>query len=226
MPNAVNRCRPNRRPTRRPRRNTTTSNSVRISTPNGIPDRLSVKLPYSDTLLLTTSTVPSGYTLRNSIWDPDLTGTGHQPFMRDQWATLYNRYRCYGFAYEMIFENTSASSAMFAVAPFNHTGAPSSMTLSWEKPNNTHGVLGPAGSATAQKRITGFLSAAQALQVTKQRFNIDDIYSSAIGSNPSHHGYLTISTQAVDKISSVTVQVVFHLTMYATLYERATVGLS
>lgn len=29
----------------------------------------------------------------NSIWDPDRTGVGHQPQSRDQWASLYNRYR-------------------------------------------------------------------------------------------------------------------------------------
>ncbi len=29
----------------------------------------------------------------NSIFDPDLTGTGHQPLMRDEYALLYGQYR-------------------------------------------------------------------------------------------------------------------------------------
>ncbi len=64
-----------------------------------IPPRASVQLRYTDTISLTSSSVSartSGdqYEFRlNSIYDPNYTATGHQPYMYDQFAALYGRYR-------------------------------------------------------------------------------------------------------------------------------------
>lgn len=57
-----------------------------------------VRLRYTDKVSLTTTAgVVGTYAFRaNSIFDPDYTGTGHQPLGHDQWAIFYNHYRVLG----------------------------------------------------------------------------------------------------------------------------------
>lgn len=65
----------------------------------GIPKTLNTKLSYCSSFTLTcaASSAMSQYRFRlNSIYDPDLTGTGTQPYMRDQIMPLYQYYLVYG----------------------------------------------------------------------------------------------------------------------------------
>lgn len=61
----------------------------------GFPDRLKTKLIYADVVQLQASAGNPGiWQFRmNSLFDPDLTGTGHQPQWFDQLAAVYARYR-------------------------------------------------------------------------------------------------------------------------------------
>lgn len=48
----------------------------------------------SDVSLVTPLGAFSGFTFRcNSLYDPDYTGIGHQPYTFDQWKAFYNEYR-------------------------------------------------------------------------------------------------------------------------------------
>lgn len=55
---------------------------------------MKVTLRYCETVSVSPSGgVLSSYIFRaNGIFDPNYTGTGHQPMGRDTWATLYNHY--------------------------------------------------------------------------------------------------------------------------------------
>lgn len=60
----------------------------------GFPDRLRTKVQYCDVVQLTASAGnPAVYQFRmNGLYDPDYTGTGHQPQWTDQLFAVYNRY--------------------------------------------------------------------------------------------------------------------------------------
>ncbi len=60
--------------------------------PTGFPDRMAVKLKYQQKLLLSvTAGVPRVQVFRgNDCFDPDFTGTGHQPNGYDQWSAFYS----------------------------------------------------------------------------------------------------------------------------------------
>lgn len=54
---------------------------------------------YSDIIPIAASNLPAAtvYSFRaNSIYDPDLTGVGHQPRYHDQWSNFYERYMVVG----------------------------------------------------------------------------------------------------------------------------------
>lgn len=62
------------------------------------PDKFIVSMPYGEMIQRSPASTTDFYTFRlNSTFDPDLTGAGHQPLLRDQFAgVLYNRYRVHG----------------------------------------------------------------------------------------------------------------------------------
>lgn len=68
------------------------------------PKTMYCELKYVQTCTLTPSTGSMGiHRFRaNSIYDPDLTGTGHQPMFRDQMADLYNHYIVLGSTMEAV----------------------------------------------------------------------------------------------------------------------------
>lgn len=65
----------------------------------GFPDRLITKMKYADVYQFTLNglgTASSNAFRMNSIYDPDHTGTGHQPMWHDQFAVVYSKYRVLG----------------------------------------------------------------------------------------------------------------------------------
>jgi hypothetical protein len=100
------------------------------------------------------------------------------------------------------------------------------MNLLWEKPNGKWGVLAPAGQANAVVHLTGYVNAAAVLGVTRERFNLDDIYAATVGANPNNPAYLIIHTQASDDATSITCRVQARLTMYTLHFNRAIIGTS
>lgn len=69
------------------------------------PARLYCKMVYYDTVLLTDEVLSyAEYVFSlNSIYDPDVTGTGHQPRGADQWGVLYREYMVRGARYNVQF---------------------------------------------------------------------------------------------------------------------------
>ncbi len=72
----------------------------RLLAPQGtLPENAIVNLTYCDQVQLTTATTtglwaPAAYIFRlTGLFDPNTTGTGHQPFFYDQWCTFYDQYR-------------------------------------------------------------------------------------------------------------------------------------
>lgn len=57
-----------------------------IRSPSVVPDRMKLKLRYTDVFSITVNGGVQNYQLfsGNSIYDPDATGVGHQPFGHDQ----------------------------------------------------------------------------------------------------------------------------------------------
>lgn len=84
-----------RRVVRKSRRNKITS-LTRL--PTLFPDRVSIKHVYETELYTSVSTTtPTTHLFSgNNLADPDVTGTGFQPYYFDQLASLYTRYRVSG----------------------------------------------------------------------------------------------------------------------------------
>ena len=64
---------------------------------SGFPKKITVKLAYVDTVVIDPPAGPDGfgvYVFRaNSCYDPDYTGTGHQPMMFDTYMAIYDHFQ-------------------------------------------------------------------------------------------------------------------------------------
>lgn len=204
------------------------TSTVIVKNNNGIGDRYFGKFPYAQSKTITATTSPVSLQFQASMYDPDydVGSTQHQPWMRDQISAWYARYLCFGFKWEVILENTSAVSARWCIAPYNHAGTPASMDLAWEKPYNKHGILTPTGSAGSQRTIRGYLSCAQVQGITKKKFSMDDIYGATTGADPANQSILNICAQATDALSSIGVNVTVRLLFYTKYFDRVAIGSS
>ena len=91
---------------------------------NPLDPRIITDLHYCEDVAVTTSAGPGfvNYDWNlNSLFDPNSTGTGHQPRGYDQMTALYNRYRVYYVRWQVTATVTnSADGCLLAVMPSNN----------------------------------------------------------------------------------------------------------
>lgn len=164
--------------------------------PNGgLPDKCFTKFVYMDNIKLTgtgTTTVAQVYQYRiNSLFDCDLTGTGHQPYMRDQLTAFY-KYACiYGCKVEICVNamSTTTQPHLVVVRATRQSSSPTNITLESERAFSKQ-VCVNAGGADS-KRIKMYVPLHKLFGIRKSTLEDDD-FRITIGSNPSQVAYLNI----------------------------------
>lgn len=97
----------------------TNFSSNTVSNTTGIPDRIKVNLCYSDIIQVNPGLFRDTRIFRgNSLYDPDYTGTGHQPLYFDQYMAMYSKYRVLGSRCKVTYiNNQGSSSTVLALVP-------------------------------------------------------------------------------------------------------------
>jgi len=79
---------------------------------NGMPPSIVNKFRYCDLVGISNAAAYAQYTFRgNSLFDPDYTGTGHQPRYYDQFSAFYSRYKVTHCSLKLSVSNYSTTSA-------------------------------------------------------------------------------------------------------------------
>lgn len=128
--------------------------SVRVSRFAEVLRPFRCKLLYTDGVLLATSAGVgfTTYSFRaNSLFDPDYTGTGHQPYRYDQLATIYQKYRVVSSKITVNFSTGDKTVAATDTGPwqvgvvpstaFTSTGSGTDMYTLAESAMSSFGVL-------------------------------------------------------------------------------------
>jgi hypothetical protein len=96
---------------------------LQVVIPRAVPhvfnNNFTVRLTYSDTYNLGFEAWGGSYDYRwalNSIYDPDQTGTGHQPLGRDLWASMYDYYAVLSTDYYIELYNGAVDSITYTAA--------------------------------------------------------------------------------------------------------------
>ncbi len=199
---------------------------------------LSVHAPRSlsdtDTISLTSSSVSARltgdqYEFRlNSIYDPDLSGTGHQPYMYDQFAALYGRYRVDRVDIEIdVIASPSTSHCVTALVQgpsgaWSINGRTTASLIENVKCKNVYALA----SAVTPPRLRMTIDLPTYLGIGRAAYEADlSQWSGAIGSNPSRVAVLNLAT-SVFAGTSETVQCVVTIVYHTKLWDPVVFGQS
>lgn len=166
------------------------------------PQRLLVKFPYFTSGQLSSavgSYVGQLFNL-NSLYDPDRTGTGHQPLGVDQYATFYNRYRVYKVDYVLTLTNADpAQPCDIAIAATNQALTASDESV-FENPNSYYVSLAPRDGSASRRVVKGSIYLPRVLGQTGSAYKANENTSGVIGTTSPNELLLhnIIATSVID----------------------------
>lgn len=195
-----------------------------ISRSSLIPDRYFCKLKYSEQFgMIYTPATAATYQFRaNSIYDPNYTGTGHQPLGHDQLITLYNRYRVYGCKYRIFFTNISTTEQAEVAVQLRPNLTVNSVydTIRESAYTVWKSILGVEGSGQATRMCKGYASIPKLRGCTKTRMKSDDSFQAIVGNNPSITPSINLHMQNQDVGTGVTVRARVDLVYLCEFFDR------
>lgn len=177
------------------------------------PDSILVKLPYSDTAYTTaTGTFGALQKFRlNSIYDPDYSGSGHQPMGYDQWTAIYERYTVIGAKVELQLYSTGSEIVDFVCFPSSFVTDPASIYAAKEVKRAWKTIVTP-GEKPVKKSFYFDMK-----KILGQKDLSDDQFKTAIGTNPSDDAYLLCYTANVDGSTAIAFSMMARITYYTRL---------
>lgn len=199
---------------------------ARLQAADPFPNVWHGKLRYSGTFTLTTDgtvaqTIGSEQTFKlNSLYDPDLTNLGHQPFGYDQLTPIYRKYSVQATTVDLEFfgSNSDDVVALFTVQSGQNTTALAASNV--DAARERQSVMArnmPINGENRWRHVETF-----PIHVVegrpKQLTLIDDAYMAAVTSDPTNVVYLRMAAAATvntGKAVNVNVILTFHCTMFA-----------
>jgi len=162
----------------------------------GFPDRYACKLKYVQKLSFTGSVTPSNQVFRlDSLYDPDLSGIGHQPRYFDQIAGLYNQYLVTRCDWKLEFVNANSNAVTIGVAASDTSIATLPPDELCELNYSKSKVLGLSTGASVCT-IRGGISLSE-LHGQPNRDSDPDMYA-IVSASPQETSYLTIGVNSLD----------------------------
>jgi hypothetical protein len=164
----------------------------------------------------------------NSLYDPDLTSTGHQPYGFDTLATIYTNYKVHGFRAKLVFTDPSAD-GIYCAAQFQPqigttvTGYTTDVIA--ERPGTWVGYLNNTGSQRVI--LDQYFPIWQLMGLTPSQFeNQLAEYAAGVTANPTVTPYLRFAIAAADFSSTPTCRVQVILEFDCEFYQRKSLAQS
>jgi len=151
----------------------------------------------------------------NSIFDPDRTGVGHQPYGHDTYQTLYNRYRVLKFRYRVVLAPNSATVANVVVVPLNNVSTIDFISLTEQSTYAKPRILSLSGMSECV--YTGTVDLAKLNGSTASAYKDDDRFEAVFGTSPSELMGLYLCFQG--NTAAVTIQYNVILEYYCELFD-------
>lgn len=166
--------------------------TVPKSITGGFAPRLKCNLVYCDVYGATAAT---GSDIRqynlNSIFDPDRSGTGHQPMGHDQLGQIYNRYRVNSCTVTVHWTLTGANGAVMALLGNNTTSGFTNYTDMLEQQDcKSRAIIEFTPGAKIRKKY--YLP--KILGVTKTEYSGSDRHQAIFGATPTELAILHVGT--------------------------------
>lgn len=157
--------------------------------------RYITKMKYSEALGLN-GAGPLAYRWSlNSLWDPNFSGTGHQPYGFDTLQTIYNRYRVIACSYVISVSPNDANYLRIASLPANEQVNTLSLSEMCENPRAKFITQAPQASL---KTLKGKIFLPSLVGRNKSQYMADDRYQAVTTASPSELALLNVFVQRLD----------------------------
>lgn len=187
----------------------------------GMPRSKAVVFKYCESLSLTPAASVSVYRYSaNGCYDPDITGTGHQPMGFDNLMAFYDQYTVVGSKIQVNWVNDNPKFAQVGIYLNDDTSAPTTLDLeAWmEQSNSKYGVMTAKGGSKDTITQKAKFSAKRDLSVSKP-LTADRLQGTA-GSNPNEQMYYDLYYFAQNDTTAGSIHAIITITYFAVLTER------
>lgn len=174
-----------------------------ISNNIGLAPTKRVKLSYHESVGMTsTSGILAFHRFQlNTLFDPDISATGHQPFGRDQWAALYNKYLVTSATIKVKWANIATNNIphVCGITLDKDTTNQGNLDTRLERQQGlaTNTLLANSNAHTTTSAVYGAKSF-----FTLQYPTDSHQVGSTFGSSPTLPAYAIVWIQPVDSVSS------------------------
>lgn len=175
-----------------------------------IAQRYICKMKYADTIT-TNATGDFQFNL-NSIFDPNRSGVGHQPYGHDTMQTLYNRYRVIACGWRINFlPSTAGVPITVASFPANEVITFTTGAEARENPRTRYVSQAPGATSLT---LSGKQYLPSLVGRTKAQYMADDRYQAQMGTSPGELAILNLYTfNNGDVAAATTLQVLLEYTV-------------
>lgn len=187
------------------------------------PDSVRVTLKYAEKLLMSTLTTTGAWTYvyrLNSVFDPNFTGTGHQPNGFDQWSAFYGKYRVIGGNWKVTMANQDAQYQLdvVAVERANDNSIDSNLYDYLQEPRSHYACAAPRGSPAVS--LGSHFSNQRLLGLKKDEF-ADQDYAALVTTNPAVLTWLNLFVQVSGgELSGADQSILIEIEYQVEFYER------
>jgi hypothetical protein len=188
----------------------------------GFPDRYEVRLRYAEKVTVSGTGSGSAYQFNlNGLFDPNRTGTGHQPRYFDQYTAIYSTYVVTKCKWRVVLANENANYVRYAilVSDFTTTVDVNDMI---ESAYSQWGMLSinTGGPTIADHKGSMILS-----KLHGQKYiEADPEDYTAVGSNPTDVAVITIDAEAANGSATYLVDVCVQLDYNVIFFGRKDPG--
>ena len=188
-----------------------------VGKPRPFPTRMVATLRYVETVGITNSvTGVSSYNIAcNSIYDPNLSGTGHQPYGHDTYATIYNQYTVLMSKIKIKPNLGTSTAGLTWGLGIEDTVTSTTAADTWmERPTYINRKMCTAYSPDAKELSLTWLRA--------KRFPREDLYrnlSAPFGANPSELEVFNIVLQSYNAAALGTIYFTVEVEYTVEMYE-------
>ena len=190
----------------------------------GFPNSIITKIRYGTYLTLTASAGARALNVfsANGVFDPDITGVGHQPMWSDNYSNIYNHYTVLGSKITAVFAPvTAALNQLVGIVGDDDSSISTNVQVLLEQNNSVAMLMGVPGS-----QPVAMTSTFEPLEMFGVETKDDGASSTAVGANPSEQWTYTVWNASADGSSTVVCNVKVEIEYTVKYSELITQGLS
>lgn len=198
-----------------------------------IPDKIMVKLPYTDLQGFNGGGTFNYYAQKsyniNSLYDPETGALNDQNLGFTEWMSIFRNFRVYKVDYDVTLINTSQSAVAGSIsfAPQGqqtNIGYPQLLQLPYSR-RFTLGLGGSSSSSSAKSmvHIKGSIYLPRVLGLTSEQYRTNDRFVGSTSSNPQSIVQMSLNCININQSLQATLQADVRYTCHCELFNRETI---